>query len=449
MSGKGTSVTRKLLMGICIILLIASSAVAQETGEQGPAAIPVLSFQDARYSETYHARRLAEYAARLAEWVVPGAERALRYQVYPSRPENPQVFGAVLSGHEMRIYLPPEYGVWSRDRESVAMLVSWMLLARMGLSPDKESLIRHHWIVSAVTRKVLSNADATSGYSNRFYPVGTALTAEGIYPQLNQVISGSLEQTDGALRMVQDEYCELLFDACSRSNLLKNQVLSQILRSTLRRSVESEYELFQRYALPSLKKRAPKVMTGDWNKSDSAETILDQWFRDFCTRTLLSRFSPCSSRRFELLFRQMSRVEVTWKEGGRDTIALRDLPEKREKIKNLNEVISALSEELSGLSQISARELQVPLSILRLILAKCRTEGGEPVRKELIAAEESLFAALSARMTLDLYLRQVEIQRMGPGTRLEQSLFQLNQSRLQDRTLFGSKITELLDRWDR
>ena len=436
----------QIFAGFMLAIVFYASGYAQETADaagllpdsERSGGFVLLNYQDALQSDQYNARRLAVFCERLASWIIPASERALKCNVIVSRTGKDYVFGAVRRGNEIRIHLAPDYMRWSKDRETVNMLVGWMVLAQLGLPPEKITVLRNHWVISALTRKALIYAVPTKEIVMPFFPASYALASVGVFPSLGSVLEPGATVFSTPVREFQDEYSELLLDAVMKDEWAKNRQITKIFIDTVAEPSVSQEELFIRHGRERLWKTALSE-----NSVNSAE--MDQWFADALAKSLLSLFMPYETAHFEKLYHQYSRWHEEASGAGGE---LSELPVQRDSLKDVNELVSSIRDRLETLARMSHPDFQAPLTEIRLAVSKVRTGGGEKVRAGILAAEKKLYTAIAIRVQEDYLLRRAESRFIPPRSVYDKSFAVLIEFEVENRALLP-EVNALLDRWDK
>ena len=441
----------------------ASGEKRDEGGEEG--GFHLLQFMQADRSDSFLTQRLTERFESAAAWAFPLRRNPFRCRLLQpdsagngGKEAETYLFGATLSGKEVRIRLPGPFRTWTKDRESREMLMAWFVLARLELPPEYAERIRDHWIILGLARKAWESFQETSSLPlSRSCPMAYALESHGIRPSLAGLLSPAVpsQRTSPQARELQAEYAELLLEAADRSGLLKNNRLEGFVKALLagKPGVDA-MDLFLEFAGPALRRRqvfgnpSGKDSSGKDAGSTSREKICEKWFSESMGKLLIGSFTPYAAEYFETLYHEAAKITYTDADGQEKVCSLADLPMKREEIPDLNSRITQLLGHLSFLSTRGAPEFSAPLSQVRLAVTKCRTEGGEAVRDEIARAEKQLFSAFSARHALERYLAEAELRFSGPRVCFRNALEALERSEQRSRAVFPEANRYLDETWD-
>ncbi len=449
----------------------ANGAGGEITGEKAGGGVGggfhLLRFTSADRSDSYLTQRLTERFESTASWAFPLRRNPYRCRVLqPDSAGNAGkeaetfLFGATLSGREVRIRLPGAFRTWANDRESREMLMAWIVLARLELPPEYAERIRDHWIILGLARKAWKSFQNGQLPLSRSYPMAYALESHGIRPTLERVLSGgssSLRGSSPHVRELQAEYAELLLEASERSGLFKNNRLEGFLKAALLKTGPEGMDLFPEFAEAALRRRKGFFGKRSGNRPQgkdlpavaaSRKEICEEWFAESMEKLLIGSFTPYAAEHFETLYHEASKIPFQDADGQEKVCSLSDLPMKREEIPDLNNRITQLLGRLNYLSTRGAPEFSAPLSSIRLAVTKCRTEGGEAVREEIVRAEKQLFTAFSARHALERYLAEAELRFSGPRVCFRNSLEALERSEQRSRAVFPEANRYLDETWD-
>lgn len=446
-----------------------------QSGEKknSPGTILMLNYTDAGKSPYYRSSRLAERFLAAARSTVNAGKRAWKIQVRVSPENEPRQFSVTPRAlkREIRIVVPREFDFWRDDRKMHVSLMALMIQAQLGVDfksgkqekgkPEKRTpaeILQNHWIVRALARKALEDPLFRIHPFFRVFPGAWALSAAGFFPPVRDVMNPSpLPDYESPAALLESEYAELLFDACSAAGFFRGKQAETLLRLALTAPDEDPFEAFLKLASGALKKPVPAYSTGGWKRSavsaspgpgpDFSAEDCDIWFRKRLSAMLLHYFTPAGVERFEELFRNASSCEFTDREGETRQCRVSEFPAFRGLFPDANAAADEFVTRLSLLSFTAPAGFQKPLSELRLALARCRTDTSPEAAAELQEKEKYIYTLISSRAELERILLLREWKYTPPVFRLRQTLQSARLTEERDSAL-PDAIRENLDRRD-
>lgn len=418
----------------------AVSAEIPSPEKHSPGVIVMLKYSDAERSPYYRSRRLAERFLTIARDAVRAGKRSWKIHLSVSPETDPEQFSVtpLRMKREIRIVVPRDFNLWCGDRKMHISLMALMIQARLGddfLSgkPGKggkegaPEILQNHWIVRGLAKKAVE--DPLFGFSPffRFFPGARALSAAGFFPSVKEVIRVSpLPEFESPASLLESEYAELLLDACAATGFFRENCAETLLCLALTAPGEDQYGAFLKLVSGVLNKPVPLHPSAGKCESVSGAVFpgadCDIWFHKFLSRTLLHYFSPVDVESFEELFRKASCYEFTDKNGVHRSCTLAEFPAVREFLPDENAAADELITRLNLLSFTAPAGFHVPLSELRLALARCRTDRSEEAALALRDMEKRLYRLISERVSLEWTLLRREWKYAAPAFRLRRTL---------------------------
>lgn len=385
----------------------------------------VLEYEDAWNSDSGMARILTDKLSKYAKNVIPRNRKSkneLTVSLELTPVSGPAAFGAyVHKNKEMRIQLPASYTMLSSDRETMRLIMSWMLLARAGYGSEHALAIRDSWFVSGLVRKALEDMKKKQQPAFRYYPAAYALASHGIVPHLRYIMDGKLSSFDGAPAAMQDEYCELLIDACAKNGLFREDIIEKSIVHMLEKSEKTPYEFFIETVGPSILKRGAGIFSSALS-FDELDRQVPEWYTGEASKTLVSFFMPSSVQQIEKDYRKASEWTFESVKGVKQTIRIMDFQEKWDSIPNPSDAVTEIMEKLGAISFSAPPELREPMSEIRMALTALRTSRKKSDGERLKNAERNFFLSVEKRIALEYFLRESENRNVPPGTRFAETV---------------------------
>lgn len=412
---------------------LAAGLLALPLSGQDAARIRYLpcSFTDGSASPYFRTRALAFRLLREAEQLFPSQPGAMETSLEMARPGRDAEFSVETrrARKTLVVRIPADDDIpLERNMTLLRAMAARVVLARMGLSPDRAPELLNHWVVRALIRSTIRNAEQSHLPIAKEFPAAYALASHGICPSARATArSGAWDQ--GAISALNDEYAELLLHAVLRSSGRGGERILRILRDALS---------------PDLESTPLETALGF-----ASEQECDEWFRQSVESTLLNSFSPAAP---ELLEKRYCAARVwTGKDAdGRDaTLTIPDFAgADDEDSAPPKEAIQSVLNRLNELARIASPPLVAPLATLRALVARCGDGSSDaPTRDDLRNAELHVFDALNADQALRGRLGVCEIRTLPPGVRFPHSMEELDWGR--ERNAPESEaLRARLDRWD-
>ncbi len=391
------------------------------------------SFTDGSDSPYFRTRALAFRLLREAKQLFPSQSGAMETLLEIARPGQEAEFSVETrrARKTLVIRLPADDDIpLERNMPLLRAMAARIVLARMGISPDRAPELLNHWVIRALIRSTIRNAEQSHLPIAKEFPAAYAFASHGICPSVRATTR--LNAWDqGATAALNDEYAELLLYAVLRNSRKGEERILLILRDALSPALES----------PPLESTL----------GFASEEECDAWFRRSVESTLLNSFSPAAP---ELLEKRYSVARV-WTGKNADeqetTLTIPDFARTAEEDQDAappREAIQSVLERLNELTRIASPPLVGPLTTLRSLVARCR-EGSSnaPTRDELQNAELHVFDALNADQALRGRLGICEIRTLPPGVRFPYSLKELDWDKERN-SPESEALRALLDRWD-
>lgn len=387
------------------------------------------TFTDGSDSPYFRTRLLAQRLLREAEQLFPPQPGALDVALDARRfGKDPEYSIEMRRGRKtLSIRLPVD------DEASLELkafrfraFAARILLARLGLSPERAPELMNHWIVRAIIRSTIRHASQSALPIAKEFPGSYALASHGICPPARAAArTGAWDQ--GAPAALNDEYAELLLHAILRNSKGGSERIVRILRNDLSPA------------------RAAEPLEAALGFSSESEC--DEWFRRNVESTLLNSFSPASSELVELRYREARVWRGKNDEDKEVVLTIPDLAGTEDDAPPQDAVTEILT-RLNELVRIASSQTAAPLAILRAMVARCGENADDPPsRRELEIAERHVFDALNSDQALLGALAICEIRNLPPALRFPYSMQELRWSREQDAPE-PKKLRECLDRWD-
>ena len=347
----------------------------------------------------------------------------------------------------MRIILPNSYDKLWMEPAALPRLTGWYLFGHAAKDPELERSFRNSWFVVGLSRKVMGEMNLVRTPFSGYFPAAYALTSVSRYPTLQSLLETELLPDDTVLRLIYEEYCELLVIICARSGLFRAGLLARLLDDLAKKPSRRDMsELFRKHSINALKKRAPKIFRRIAT-NDELKAAYETWFRKELDEMLNYGFLPASSEKIETLYLKTVRFESPLKPKGKEPGKIR--PEEKIPGKNPSgevkkeddravENVSGRLEELianyaklaapertaadinGGLSrilQMSPPDLKIPLGSIRNALQTFVSQPSARNGSALLKAEQDFFKALEDHLALEKFLAETEAACVSPAAR--------------------------------
>ncbi len=423
--------------------IFVSRILAQGNSSETP-HVPyiMLNFTDADKSDHFRSSHLAERFKMLARSTIPSDKNSWLVRIDLAKEDAPQKFSLSVKKrkHELQITVPLKYDVWKDDFTSHNWLMTMLLLAQLGESPDNidnktMSRFRNHWIVRGMARKAGQSAVTRSHPFLLSYPAAYSLTANGIYPGIKRVVNTSPAefQITPTFR-VEAEYAELLVEACATAGFFRKKSAEPLLRSVIADPGVDHYKAFVQ-VISELKLVLP------------SPDDYDAWFSSYLRKSLLSFFSPMSTEQFETEYRTFATIKFKDSDNLPKQCRLTEIAKNKHLFDDWNGFIDKLIADLNVLSFQAPGGLQKELADIRICISRLRTDTSPEAENALKNAEFILFEHIARLVETDRILKECERNNIPIATRFEQVLNMTWSFRLENRIILPD-IQRKLDKWD-
>ena len=401
---------------IFLIFFLFAGGISAQTPPAGQRIYLNLRYEDPSASPWGRATDFAERLKRLVRQALPPRGRFYTVNIVLAETGTAQSFHAEIGKNRLlRITIPPDYAKIESDSAAAATLTAWLLLANLGVKPEHAEKIRDAWYVTGITRKAVSEMHRPGTPFSDYFPAAYTFGANGIHPTLRQVTAAPLRPDDTAMRLIYEEYSELLLELCSRNRLFREGFLAEIIRRELQKPSGDGFRLFAETAGSAILKRYPGLLKQD-AKGAEREKELEKWFRRGLERLLAWDLLPASIRKIETDYRNATRFRYQ-AEGSVLTGSPEDFVNRWEKMERPGERLTQVMNDLVALGQNVPPDLMVPLSEIRLALSRFRTDRSEASLRKFRTAEENFFRAMEHHIALERFLEETERSVLPPATR--------------------------------
>lgn len=421
----------------------------------------VLNYENAATSPRARVVNLTERLKRLARQSLSGPKKSKTREIFAvlSDGKQQEVFTYRMDKRgNMRIMLPDSYEKLMTEPGALPRLTGWYLFGHAGKNPDLEKHYRNSWFVVGLSRKAMGEMNPVRTPFTGYFPAAYTLASASRYPSLQSLLETQLQPEDTTLRLIYEEYCELLVLICARSGLFRGGFLYGLLDDLEKKPQPDMPELFRSHSRALLEKRAPKIFKGITDETGLKEAY-ERWFRKELEEMLNYSFQPASPEKIENVYlktvRFESRLKPKEKKAG----------EKKESGKTirgrLGELIAHYSElekpeltaveiigGLSRLLQMTPPDLRIPLSDIRNALQTFATQPSDRNGKAVLDAEQNFFRAMENHLVLEKFLSETEASCVSPAARYYLT-FSLIEFRKQPARQPLRQLAELLERTGR
>ena len=399
------------------------------TPSAGWCQILMYDYKDAIFNPVFQGQRAIDRLCRIADICIPEAiPGRLQWNVVATldKQAGDSEFAAFLNQKtkELHIYYPRNFYTWQNDPECMRRLAAWVFIAKLGLDPLQEDVLRGHWIIRAAARKTIKNLNQPFVPFVQEYPITYVLASHGVYPGNHLPINNDPPGTPASLQQMSDEYAELLLEAIGKTGLFaKKKLASHLLLSQLN---EQSVDLLSE--LPGMSLGADPIA----------------WFKQSIESKLLAFYAPMSAEYFETMYWEMT--ELYWRDikGTARQDTLSTLHERLKETPEIKYNLPRIQEHLANLSKNTHPYLQSALTALRQELAAINR--GKSNGEKLAVLEQALLRKVSELMTIEQYTADAQKRLVQPGARMKHLLQAVRTLRQREDIYPGAK--EALDRWD-
>lgn len=385
----------------------------------------VVNYEDAATSPRARLVNLTERLKRLSRQVMSGRRTRQRREIFAvlSDGKKQKVFTYRMDKRgNMRIVLPDQYGKLFSEPGALPLLTAWYIFGHAGLDPELGKNYRNSWFAVGLARKAMEDMNPVRIPFSGYFPAAYTLTSVSRYPTLQSLLETPLLPEDTALRLVYEEYCELLVMICARNGLFKAGLLSKILDELEKDPQRKDMpELFRLHGLPHLKRRVPKLFKTVVGKAE-IRNAYEIWFRKELDELLNNNFLPASSGKIERMYLKAVHFEgpLKKKDGEEPEVIRGRLAELVARYGDLaapEKIAAGLSGELLRLIRIQPPDLKIPLTDVRDALQHFMAQPSGSGGTALLNAETAFFRALEKHLVLEKFLSDSETERVSPSVR--------------------------------
>ena len=388
----------------------------------------LLDYEDAAVSPRARVINLTERLKRLARQSIPGRKDHPMREIFVvlSRGGMPPPFTFRTDRRgNLRITLPDTYEKLLAEPGALPRLTGWFLFGRSGKNPDLEKHFRNSWFTVGFSRKLLGEmTPGRTPFARYYFPAAYALTSAGRYPALQSLLEQPLRPEDTTLRLIYEEYCELLVMICARNGLFKAGLLARML-DALEKSPERKDmpDLFRSLARRPLEQKEPRTFPPGLNRQQ-LQAAYESWFRQELDELLNGNFLPASAGKIEMRYLAAvhfeSRLKTTdGKEEKEKTIrgGLRELIHCYSRLETPEKTAHGIIAGLTRLIPPSPPDLKIPVSNVRNALQTFVDHPSQESGSLLLAAEQNFFRALEKNLVLEQFLSETEQECVTPAAR--------------------------------
>lgn len=386
----------------------------------------VLKYEDAAVSPRARVISLSDRLRHLTRQYVVRRKNSKTREIFieltDGRKRKPFTYLIDKRGN-MRIILPDSYPKLLSGPSALPQLTGWYLFGYAGKDPELERNFRNSWFVVGIARKLLGEMNRQRMPFTGYFPAAYALTSASRYPKLESLLNTPLLPEDTAMRLVYEEYCELLTAICIRNGLFRAGLLTALLedleKSPQRRDMA---ELFRRHTQAVLKKRFAVIFSRAVSQADLKEAY-EQWFRKELDELLNNNFLPASAEKLEAVYLKATRFQSRRKktrEEPHPPMASGSLPELvrcYSQLESPEKTAAGIIGRLSRLTRAAPPDLRIPLSDVRAALQVFSLDPQAKTGRGLLEAERRFFRALERNLVLEKFLRETETACVSPSAR--------------------------------
>ena len=326
--------------------------------------------------------------------------------------------------NNMRIILPETYSKLMAEPGALPRLTGWYLFGHAGKNPEQEKYFRNSWFIVGLSRKLLGEMNSSGTPFSGYFPAAYTLTSASRYPSLQSLLETPLFPDDTTLRLIYEEYCELLVMICSRNGLFRGGLLSRILdeleKSPRRQDMP---ELFRTHARAILEKRSPKIFPAKLTRQEF-QTACEVWFRSELDELLNHGFLPAHAEKVETRYLEAVHFTSPLRKEKTDDPkppvvqgGLAELIHYYNRLAAPETTVQTIIRRLSKLTWTAPPDLKIPAGNVHNALRKFAEQPSQQSGKQLLKAEQEFFRALERNLVLEDFLNTAERQTVTPGAR--------------------------------
>jgi|GEM_PF-2050969 len=389
----------------------------------------LLNYEDVAVSPRAKVIGVSEKLKRLARQSVPSIDkrpmREVFVQLTDGKNRKPFTYKTDRRGN-LRIILPDSYDKLLLAPGSLPRLTGLMLFGRAGKAPELEKRFRNSWFVVGISRKAIGEMRPGRLPFAGYFPAAYALTSADHYPELEQLLAQPLPPEDTTLRLIYEEYCELLVQICARNGLFKAGLLTHLLDELEKQPDRTDMpELFRTYSHPVLAKKHPKIFPSGMSP-EGLKNAYGEWFRGELDSMLNWNFLPASAGKIESRYLQTVRFEDTLKttDGDRkdqEKIRIRggltELVRNYERLENASQISGEMLVGLSRLIKQAPPDLKIPVSEVRYALQIFVSSPSAGSGERVLQMERKFWQAVERNLVLEKFLSDAERDCTAPGAR--------------------------------
>lgn len=387
----------------------------------------ILNYEDAAVSPRARVISLSEKLKRLARQCAPALKnsrtRGVFIQLSDGRKLKPFTCRLDRRG-DLRIILPDSYSVLLSEPAAFPRLTGWILFGRLGKPAELEKYFRNSWFVVGIARKAMEEMTPNRSPFAGYFPAAYTLTSADRYPSLDSLLAVPLTSEDTTLRLVYEEYCELLVLICARNGLFKSGLLTRLLDELEKSPRRTDMpELFRNLARPVLEKKAPKLFRPGLDRA-GLTAAYEQWFRQELDQLLNWNFLPAAAEKIEVRYLESVRFEGKLKKSGDskepEKIICGGLAELVRHYQHLEAAAGIFSGMISKLTRLTRQvppDLKIPLEKVCSTLRRFAADPSPPNGGKLLKAEQNFYHALEKNLVLENFLSETERDCTSPAAR--------------------------------
>lgn len=386
----------------------------------------VLKYEDAAVSPRAQVINLSERLKHLTRQSVARKRNSKNREIFieltDGRKRKPFTYVMDKRGN-MRIILPDSYPKLLSRPAALPQLTGWYLFGYAGKAPELERYFRNSWFVVGTARKLLGEMTRQRMPFSGYFPAAYALTSASRYPTLESLLNTPLLPDDTAMRLVYEEYCELLTAICIRNGLFRSGLLTALLDELEKSPKRHDMaELFRRHTQAVLKKRAPGIFARAVSQADLKDAY-EQWFRKELDELLNNNFLPASAEKLEAAYLKATRFRSRMKKTKEDphppmvTGSLSELVRSYSRLEVPEKTAADMIGRLTRLIRTVPPDLRIPLSDVRDALQAFSHNPRTLTGRGVLEAEHRYFRALERNLVLEKFLREAETACVSPSAR--------------------------------
>ena len=417
----------------------------------------VLKYEDAAVSPRAQVISLSERLKHMTRQYVVRRKNNKTRDIYidltDGRKRKPFTYQIDRQGN-MRICLPDSYPKLLSAPAGLPQLTGWYLFGYAGKNPDLERHFRSSWFVVGISRKLLGEMNRQRMPFSGYYPAAYALTSISRYPKLESLLETPLLPEDTAMRLVYEEYCELLTAICIRTGLFRSGLLTALLEDLEKAPNRRDMaELFRRHTQAVLRKRFPVIFSRAVSQADLKDAY-EQWFRKELSDMLNNGFLPASAEKLEAGYLKATRFDSRLKKTKEEehpvvmSGSLADLVRHYTRLEFPEKTVSEMLGRLRRLARTVPPDLRIPLSDVQEALAAFAHDPQTQTGCALLETDRRFFRALERNLVLEKFLREAETACVSPSARYYLTFSLIDyENRAVNQPL--RRLNELLDRTEK